>query len=122
MPGQVGPTPAFHLVRVVYLPSFQISVASFQSLPTFSHTTTYLPVPSCGVAPLVFRLKVPISRAADGPIALTSTAVNLRSLTCSAMLFHIAPIAARPFTMPEAAAEQSRLRCRAAQRRRNHPY
>jgi hypothetical protein len=27
-----------------YLPSFQISAASFQSLPIFSHTTTYLPV------------------------------------------------------------------------------
>ena len=42
---------------------FQISAASFQSPPTFSHTTTYLPATSCGIEPLVFRLKVPISRA-----------------------------------------------------------
>src|SRR5262245_14536919 len=49
-----------------YLPSFQISAASFQSLPIFSHTTRYLPVTSCGVGPLVLRLKVPISRAAEG--------------------------------------------------------
>src|SRR5215204_2413903 len=39
-----------------YLPSFQMSVASFQSLPTFSQTTTYLPVPSCGGGPIVLRL------------------------------------------------------------------
>jgi hypothetical protein len=50
-----------------YLSSFQISAASFQSLPIFSHTTTYLPVTSCGVGPFVLRLKVPISRAAEGP-------------------------------------------------------
>jgi hypothetical protein len=31
---------------IVYLSEFQMSVASFQSLPTFCHTTTYLPV-SC---------------------------------------------------------------------------
>jgi hypothetical protein len=45
-----------------YLPSFQISVASFQSFPTFSQTTTYFPVTSFGVGALVFKLKVPISR------------------------------------------------------------
>jgi hypothetical protein len=50
-----------------YLPSFQISAASFLSLPIFSHTTRYLPVISCGVGPLVLRLKVPISRAAEDP-------------------------------------------------------
>jgi len=50
-----------------YLPSFQISAASFQSSPTFSQTTTYLPVISCEGVPLVFRLTVPISRAAEGP-------------------------------------------------------
>jgi hypothetical protein len=48
-----------------------MSAASFQSLPIFSHTTRYLPVTSCGVGPLVLRLKVPISRAADGPNGLT---------------------------------------------------
>ena len=31
------------------LPSFQISAESFQAVPTFSHTTRYLPVTSCGV-------------------------------------------------------------------------
>src|SRR5947199_7682706 len=87
--------------RHAYLPSFQISAASFQSVPTFSHTTTYLPVTSCGVGPLVFKLKVPISRAADGPNGLTSRVVTFGSLTCSAMSFHIAPIAAPPFTMAE---------------------
>jgi hypothetical protein len=46
------------------------SVAS-QSLPTFSHTTTYLPVISRGVAPFILRLKVPISRAAEDPKGLT---------------------------------------------------
>src|SRR5215204_807856 len=84
-----------------YLPSFQISVASFQSFPTFSHTTTYLPLTSCGVAPLLLRVKVPISRAADGPSDLTSIVVTFGSLTCSAMFFHIASIAALPFTMAE---------------------
>ena len=44
-----------------------MSAASFQSLPTFSHTTTYLPVTSFGVGALVFKLKVLISRAAEGP-------------------------------------------------------
>src|SRR5262245_41062929 len=58
--------------RRTYLPSFQISAESFHSLPTFSHTTTYLPEISRGVGSLVFRLKVPISRAADGPSGLTS--------------------------------------------------
>jgi hypothetical protein len=57
-------------VAGAYLPSFQMSAASFQSLPTFSHTTTYFPVTSCGVGPLVFRLNVPISRAAEGPSGL----------------------------------------------------
>src|SRR5262245_12546516 len=84
-----------------YLPSFQISAASFQSLLIFSHTTRYLPVTSFGVGPLVLRLKVPISRAAEGPSGLTSRVVNFGSLTCSAMLFHSASIAALPFTMPE---------------------
>src|SRR5215472_5188328 len=87
--------------RGSYLPSFQISAASFQSLPIFSHTTRYLPVTSCGVGPLVLRLKVPISRAAEGPSGFTSRVVSFGSLTCSAMLFHSASIAALPFTMPE---------------------
>ena len=39
-----------------YLPSFQMSVPSFQSFPAFSQTTTYFPITSCGVGPLVFRL------------------------------------------------------------------
>jgi len=50
---------------------------------------------------LVFRLKVPISRAAEGPIAFTSTVISFGSVTCSAMFFHIASIAALPLTMPE---------------------
>src|SRR6266480_4830059 len=79
----------------------QISAASFQSFPIFSHTTTYLPVTSFGVGPLVLRLKVPISRAAEGPSGLTSRVVSFGSLTCSAMLFHIAPMAALPFTIAE---------------------
>src|SRR6201985_3688864 len=82
-----------------YLPSFQMSVASFQSLPTFSQTTTYFPVTSWGVGPLVFRLKVPISRAAEGPSDLTSRVVSFGSLICSAVLFHMAPMAAAPFTI-----------------------
>src|SRR6516164_3260297 len=87
--------------RGSYFPSFQISAASFQSLPIFSHTTRYLPVTSCGVGPLVLRLKVPISRAAEGPSGLTSRVVNFGSLTCSAILFHSASIAALPFAMLE---------------------
>src|SRR5262245_35668808 len=86
-------------IGVPYLPSFQISAASFQSSPTFSHTTTYLPTISCGEAPLVLRLKVPISRAADGPSDLTSRVVNFGSVTCSASPLHIAPIASLPLTM-----------------------
>src|SRR5262245_49787944 len=77
-----------------YLPSFQISAASFQSPPIFSHTTRYLPVTSFGIGPLV--LKVPISRAAEGPSGLTSRVVSFGSLTCSAMLFQSASIAALP--------------------------
>src|SRR5262245_61274875 len=83
-----------------YLPSFQISAASFQSPPIFSHTTRYLPVTSFGIGPLVLRLKVPISRAAEGPSGLTSRVVSFGSLNCSAMLFHSASIAALLFTMP----------------------
>src|SRR3954449_6172783 len=82
-----------------YLPSFQISVASLQSFPIFSQTTTYLPVTSLGSGPLVFRLYIPISRAAEGPSGLTSTVVSFGSLTCSAVLFHIDPIASRPRTI-----------------------
>src|SRR5215472_15158990 len=37
-----------------YLPSFQISVESFQFPSNLSHTTTYLLVISFGVGPLVF--------------------------------------------------------------------
>src|SRR5262245_27692261 len=51
--------------------------------------------------PLVLRLNVPISRAAEGPSALTSRVESFGSPTCSAMLFHIVPIAALPCTMPE---------------------
>jgi hypothetical protein len=50
-----------------YFPSFQISAESFQSVPTFSHTTRYLPVTSCGVDPFILRLNVPISCAAEAP-------------------------------------------------------
>src|SRR5690349_20094677 len=64
-----------------YLPSFQISAASFQSFPTFSHTTKYLPVTCCSGDPFVIRLKVPISRAVEGPSALTSSVVSLGSPT-----------------------------------------
>src|ERR1700730_7959991 len=84
-----------------YLPSFQISAASLQSFPIFSQTTTYLPVTSFGLPPLVLRLKVPISRAAEAPSGLTSRVVTLGSPACSAMLFHIASIAALPFTMAD---------------------
>jgi hypothetical protein len=101
-----------------YLPSSQISAASFQSLPIFSHTTTYLPVTSCGVGPLVLRLKVPISRAAEDPSGLTSSVVSFASLTCSAMLFHSASIAALPFTMPEPGAHRLNLGL-LGERRRN---
>src|SRR3954471_25092150 len=86
-------------VWFIYLPSFQISVASFQSFPIFSQTTTYLPVTSLGSGPLVFRLYIPISRAAEGPSGLTSSVVSFGSLTCSAVLFHIDPIASRPRTI-----------------------
>src|SRR5215211_4678365 len=82
-----------------YLPSFQMSVASFQSFPTFSQITTYLPLSSCGDEPFVLSVKVPISRAADGPNDFTSRVLTFGSLTCSAMLFHMASIAALPFTM-----------------------
>src|SRR5262249_39403531 len=84
-----------------YLPSFQISAASFQLLPAFSHTTMYLPVMSVGVGPLVFRLNVPISRAAERPNRLTSRVVTFGSLICAAIFAHIAPIASLPFTMDE---------------------
>src|SRR6516225_7050664 len=66
-----------------------------------NESTRYLPVTSFGIGPLVLRLKVPISRAAEGPSVLTSRVVSFGSLTCSAMLFHSASIAALPFTMLE---------------------
>src|SRR5215211_1445602 len=59
-----------------YLPSFQMSVASFQSFPTFSQITTNLPLISWGVAPLVLRVNVPISRAAEAPNDFTSRVVR----------------------------------------------
>jgi hypothetical protein len=50
-----------------YLRSFQISAASFQSLPIFSYTTTHLPVTFCGVGALVltegFDFRAPWSHA-----------------------------------------------------------
>ena len=81
--------------------SFQISDASFQSFPTFSQTTTYFPVTSCGEGDLVLKLKVPISRAALGPSDLTSKVVSFGSPTLSAMLLNIAPMAAPPCTIAE---------------------
>src|SRR6202048_735801 len=84
-----------------YLPSFQISAASLQSFPIFSQTTTYLPVTSFGLPPLVLRLKVPISRAAAAPSGLMWRVVSLGSPAWSAMFFHIASIAALPFTMAD---------------------
>src|SRR5262249_2161780 len=48
-----------------------------------AHTTRYFPVSSCRVGPLVFRLKVPISRAADGPRGLTSGLRSFGSVTSS---------------------------------------
>ena len=82
-----------------YLPSFQISAASFHSPRTFSHTTRYFPEISFGVGSLVIKLNVPISRAAWGLKRLTSRVVSFGLLTCSARPFHIAPIAALPFTI-----------------------
>src|SRR5262249_5926153 len=84
-----------------YLPSFQISAASFHSPRTFSHTTRYFPEISFGVASLVIKLNVPVSRAAWGLNRLTSRVVTFGLLTCSARPFHIAPIAALPFTIAE---------------------
>src|SRR5262249_8612596 len=84
-----------------YLPSFQMSAASFQSPRNLSHTTRYFPETSFGDGPLVIKLKVPISRTAEGLNRLTSRVVTFGLLTCSAMLFHILPIAARPLTMAE---------------------
>src|SRR6478609_3153403 len=81
--------------------SFQISDESFQSFPTFSQTTTYFPVTSCGEGALVLKLKVPISRAALGPSDLTSKVVSFGSPTLSAMRLNIAPMAAPPCTIAE---------------------
>jgi hypothetical protein len=45
-----GPLGSYWAVpTVLYLPSFQISAASFHSFPTLSQTTIYLPVTSSGV-------------------------------------------------------------------------
>ena len=66
-----------------------MSAASFQSAPTFSHTTTYFPVTSCGVGPLVFKLKVPIARAAEGPRGLHG--VPYAFALTGAMLLCLAP-------------------------------
>ena len=85
----------------VYLPSFQMSAESFHWLPTFRQTTRYLPTISFGVGSFVLRLKVPISRADEGPSRFTSRVVTFGSLTWSAIFFHIAPIAALPFIMLE---------------------
>src|SRR4029077_3302690 len=68
---------------------------------TLSHTTRYFPEISFGDAPLVVKLKVPISRAAAGPNRLTSRVVIFGLPACSAMPFHIAPIAAFPRTIAE---------------------
>src|SRR5512139_916408 len=84
-----------------YLPSFQISAASFHWPRTRSHTTRYFPETSFGDGPLVVRVKVPISRTAEGPNRLTSRVVTFGLLACSAIPFHIAPIAALPLTIAE---------------------
>ena len=54
-------------VECTYLPSFQISVASFQALPTFSHTTTYLPVISSRSGTLSFETEGPDLARCRGP-------------------------------------------------------
>src|SRR5512143_4217144 len=74
-----------------YLPSFQISAASLHSPWTLSHTTRYLPETSFGDGSLVVKLKIPISRAAEGLNRFTSRVVTFGLLTCSAMPFHILP-------------------------------
>src|SRR5262245_62236985 len=84
-----------------YLPSFQISAASFHSPRTFSHTTRYFPEISFGVGSLVINLNVTVSRAGCGRNRLTSRVVTCGLLTCSASPFHIAPIAALPLTIAE---------------------
>src|SRR5207244_5158726 len=86
---------------VNYFHSSKITVSSIHTFPIFTHTTRYLPVISCGFGPLLLRLKVPISRAEEGPSGLTSRVVSLGSLTFSAMLFHMAAMAVLPFTMAE---------------------
>lgn len=59
-----------------YLSVFQISVASFRSLPTFCHTTTFFPA-TCSICwPLVVSVNKPISRAASEPSGFTSTVVS----------------------------------------------
>src|SRR5262249_320251 len=85
----------------LYLPSFQMSAASFQSPRNLSHTTRYFPETSLGDDSLVIKLNVRISGTAEGLNRLTSRVVTFGSLTCSAMLFHILPIAARPLTIAE---------------------
>ena len=46
---------------------FQMSWISFQPLSVFTQATAYLSALSCGVAPLVLKVQVPISRAALRP-------------------------------------------------------
>jgi hypothetical protein len=48
-----------------------MSLVFFHPVPTFSQTTTYLPVTVCGFWPLVLPVKVPMSRAALAPSGLT---------------------------------------------------
>src|SRR5262249_17274087 len=84
-----------------YLPSFQISAASFHSPRIFSQTTRYFPEISFGVVSLVMKLNVPVSRAAWGLNRLTWRVVTFGLLTCFARPFHIAPIAALPFAIAE---------------------
>jgi len=73
-----------------------MSVDSFQSLPTFCHTTTYLPAISCGGELLVVSAKVPISRAAASPSGFTSTTVSVTLAMPYAAVVQKAWIRARP--------------------------
>src|SRR6266404_1961319 len=82
-----------------YLLGFQMSVASFHLPPTLRQTTAYLAVISCGGWLFDLSLTVPISRAALGPSASTSTVVNFASSICCAACRQKASIAARPLTI-----------------------
>src|SRR5215471_904055 len=83
-----------------HLSMFQMSWSSFHWPCSLGQTAAYLSASSCGLAPLVVKVAVPIPRAASGPSGFTSRVVSLMSPGwCCIWPAQNFWMSARPFTI-----------------------